>query len=370
MNFIERQTGSILKVDVSNIIRWIIILWTLSGASPHLSAEDWIQQSIDFTINTKFDEAGSLIDNRLQSGHEGIEEYFYYATVLNSKMTHMENLDDEATFLNVVSKAIDMGNRMLTDSVGMPPERLAQIHFYRGSSFGYRAFFYGQTGKWLSAAEDGLKAVDDLNQCIRLDSTIYDAYLGTGIIKYWQSTKLKYVLWLPFVEDRRLEGISEIKKAIGRGRYTRFSAMHQLIYILLDNGQFDAALAYADTVITAYPASPFMRWAHAHAFFKSRRYPEAIQSFLKLLELIEKNPKANPSHWLFCQVRLAEIYDRTGDGIACVERCRLALSRAYPQTDQSRVIERLDKARELLKKYKIPEQPGLVKLPGKTSGAR
>jgi tetratricopeptide (TPR) repeat protein len=320
----------------------------------YVQAQDWIRQVIDLTINTRFAQAESLLTNRLQSGMTGVEEYFYYASLLNSRMTHFENNRDEGKFFEVLAKTIALADQKLHDSSALPEARKALLYFYRGSAYGYRAYYYGQTGNWLSAVDDGLKAAGDLKTCLAIDSACYDAYLGVGVIKYWQSTKLKYVLWLPFIEDTRLEGIAEIKKAVGRGQYSRFSAMHQLIYILLDNGQYDEALCYADTAITAYPASQFMRWAHAHALFKAQRYPEAIPSYLKLLELIEKDPQANPSHWLVCQVRLAENFDRLGKGTECLERCRLALSRNYPQADQSRISDRIAKARELQEKNKVP----------------
>lgn len=337
------QVGLLKK---RKVMEWLLCLVFFAQAQP----DDWIQQSIDLTINTQFMQAESLIQQRIRTGQDGIEENFYYACVLNSKMTHFENLDDQNKLLTALQKVMDKTDRHLNNSNGNGRYDLATLYFYRGSAYGYRAFYYGQTAQWYLALQDGLKSIDDLKKAIQLDSTLFDAYLGLGVYKYWQSTKLKYVLWLPFVPDLREEGIADIKKAVENGAYSRFSGMHQLIYILLDYGRFDAALVYANQAIEAYPSSQFMRWAHAQTYFKMKNYPEAIRSYLELLRLIEEDAQANPSHYLFCQVRLAEIYDRNGNRTACMERLKLALNRVYEKNLSEKGRDKLQQAGELYKK--------------------
>jgi len=110
--------------------------------------------------------------------------------------------------------------------------------------------------------------------------------------------------------DQREEGIELIKKTISHDAYSKYLAMHQLIYILLDFGQFDEAEKLAEEIIKVYPQSTFMRWAHSHVFMKKKELPAAIASYKTLLELIDDDPNANPNHRLTCLGRLADMYSR------------------------------------------------------------
>ncbi|MEJ2056048.1 MAG: hypothetical protein P8X42_19210, partial [Calditrichaceae bacterium] len=269
---------------------------------------DWIQQTIDYTINNQFDSAEAVIQDRFAGGDSSLPVYFYYASILNSKMTHFENKEDEDLFNDILNRIINEAGKLIETGNIENKKLLAKAYFYRGSAYGYQAYAQGKNGQWLKALDNGLSSISDLQESVKIDSTLYDAYLGIGVYNYWRSTKLKYMLWLPFVPDRRKEGVEQIKLAIRKGRYSAGMGMHQLIYILLDYGRFDEAVPYAEKVIRLYPNSQFMRWAHAHVYYKRHEYEKAVQSYLKLLQLIENDNKANPGHRLFCQVKLAEIF--------------------------------------------------------------
>ncbi len=276
---------------------------------PAEDSDSWIDRSIDLTINTHFAEAESLLNAKISAGDSTAEVYFFLASVLNSKMTHFENQADEAVFLYALNRVIAKTD---AEQLGDRAEDQARSFFYRGSAFGYKAFYEGQIGNWLDAVSDGLKSVDNLKHAVKLDSTLYDAYLGIGVYQYWRSTKLKYLLWMPFIEDTRLQGIENIRKAAAKSKHSRYMAMHQLVYILLNYGNKDEALKYAREVIRGYPNSAFMWWAYAHTWYMRHDYPKAIQAYRHLLTLLKKLPEQNPSHVVSCYARLAEIYHKMG----------------------------------------------------------
>ena len=327
-----------------------IIFTLIFGIHIVRAEQDWIHQSIDLAINAHFAEAESLLTARMAQGDSSVELYFYYASVLNSKMTHNENFNDGAHFLSLLQRVIRKSDRQMqaTDTV-LSKRRQAELLFYRGSAYGYLAYYAGQTGKWYEAMRDGFKAIDDLRQSVETDSTLYDAYLGIGVYYYWKSTKLKFIRWLPFFPDRREEGIAFIEKSIENDTFGKYMAMHQLVYILLDYGDFDAALKYARRLAVAYPQSPFMWWAYAHTFYKRHEYKQAIHAYNKLLGIIEEKNPVNLMHWLHAHVMLAEIYQKIGDSENSVYHCQLVLRNKYPAKQMSeRGLERLEKAREIL----------------------
>lgn len=279
------------------------------------AAGEWIRQCIDLTINTKFYQAESLLTARIDNGDSSMDVHFYYASVLNSKMTHFENDTDQQKFYGALNQVIDKGEQYL-DNMDLDLKTKAQILFYVGSAYGYLGFYQGQIGEWFSAVRNGSKAHNFLQQAVETDSTIWDAYLGLGTYKYWLSTK---VYWIPFIPDEREEGIALIKKTIEHNPYSRFMAMHQLVYILLDYGDFNQAEIIAQELIKQYPESQFMYWAYSHVYMKKREFPKAIAAYKKLLRLIENDANANPNHYITCLARLADMYARSGDCVLANE---------------------------------------------------
>ena len=295
-----------------------------------LSQEDngWIKESIDLTINTNFAAAESLLTAKIAESDSSIEACFYYASVLNSKMTHFENSDNADEFLDILQKVVDKCDSGLeNDDLGA--EEKARLHFFQGSAFGYMGFFEGQNQQWFKALNHGLKSINDLKKAAELDSTLYETYLGIGVYQYWRSTKLKFLLWTPFFDDLRQEGIANIKKAIRPGVLSRYMAMHQLVYILLDYKKFDEALAYAEEAAAAYPQSQFMQWAYAHVFFKKHDNQRALQEYDRLMALLLADPDVNPSHLITCHLRRARIYLRLKEYQQCSMECRLGLEIPY-----------------------------------------
>lgn len=331
----------------------ILLLAQAVPARPGQSS-DWIQTSIDLTINTKFDRAERLLRTRIAEGDHSPQVWFYLASVLNSKMTHFEDFEQAASFEQAIDSVLlkTENIKIITDL----PDR-ARLLFYRGSALGYRAFYEGQIGKWLAALNDGMASVDHLKQAVALDSTLYDAWLGIGVYQYWRSTKLKLVLWMPFIPDQREEGIANIRKAVTKSRYSRYMAMHQLIYILLNYGLKDEAVPLAEEVIHAYPKSTFMWWAYAHTWFMRHEYERAIPAYRKLLHLLQTEPGQNPNHVVACYTRLAEMYQRLGQPEASREAATRAIESAQGIKLSAQGRQKLQQAMDLMKIKNIRPDP-------------
>lgn len=310
------------------------------------ASAQWIEKIMTWTINGEFSKAEDFLQVKIAQTDSALAPCFYLASVLNSEMTHYEDLDQSANFEHLLKYIIRKTDQALNNE-SYPDSALAKLHFYRGSAYGYLAYFQGQRGQWLPALKNGLRAVKDLKKTVQIDSAFYDAYLGLGTYKYWRSTKLKFALWLPFVPDLREEGIRDIKRALLSHSNSKYMAMHQLIYILTDYGKFDQALYYARKAVKAFPESQFMWWAYAHTYFKAHRYQQALQAYKHLLTLIETAPEKNPSHLLACQVRIAEILRRLGKRKEAHRRAALVLQEKehFPDTPLNR--KRLKKAQEI-----------------------
>jgi hypothetical protein len=79
------------------------------------------------------------------------------------------------------------------------------------------------------------------------------------------------------------------------------------------------------------------------------RNEQALDAYQKLLKLIEADVQANPMHWVACNVKLAEIYQRMEDLENCRLHCDKVLNRKFSEDELTKPgKKRLKKAEELL----------------------
>jgi tetratricopeptide (TPR) repeat protein len=338
---------------VTKFLFFLLFTTLAIGSQPH-----WISEGIELTINNRFDEAMQVFLKACEENPDDHRSYFYLAATLDSKMTHYEN-DVEAKAFN---DAIDTVLRLVKAKMSEASVEDAELVFYLGSAYGYRAYFLGRRGSWYSALSNGKKATSLLQQAVALDSTLYDAYLGIGTYKYWLYSKLKFITWLPFVPDEREKGVQMIRKPIKRNARSKYMAMHQLIYILTDYKRENEMVVYADTLVKQYPASQFMLWAAAHAYSKNQNHTRAIAVFESLTRLLEDDPNPNPSHVLKCSHKLAEQYLLQLQFDACFAECTRILQisktlRHRPKDEK--IIEEIYKLKDLSKKEIIAANDSL-----------
>jgi Tfp pilus assembly protein PilF len=314
-----------------------------------MAGNDWINTTIDLTINTDFDSALYIVNKQIEKDHNDYRAYFYLAATLNSKMTHFENQDEFDQFNMAIDKTIQLIEEQLDNNAGLSDPIYAQLLFYKGSAYGYRAYYQGATGNWLGAISNGIKSVGDLKESLESDSTVYGAYLGIGVYKYWRYSRLKFISWLPFIPDDRDEGIKMITTAISHDSLSRYMAMHQLVYILLDYGHTERAIYFAEKIVDKYPQSQFMWWAKAHAYFKYKDLHKATSAYLNLHRLIEADEQRNIAHLLKCNLKLALIYRDLKEFPKCMDCCQkiLMLSATTILTDSVRDI--VSQTREIVK---------------------
>jgi len=131
-----------------------------------------------------------------------------------------------------------------------------------------------------------------------------------------------------------------IKLAIASDSLSRYMAMHQLVYILLDFEKYDEAIQFAKKIVEKYPDSQFMWWANAHAYYKKGDYQAAKSSYLTLYDLIIKDNKRNISHLIKCKFKLAVIHKELNEYEACQKQCNsiLELSDKVELNDNSEDI--------------------------------
>ena len=289
-----------LKHIVLVILLFPTVGWPFNPSSPEIKTR--INKGIELTILCNFDSAKTIYENLINDYPEEPAGYFYMAAVIQSQMLDEENFSYKTDFENLVEKCIEKSIQLQSDRKNDPWPL-----FYEGNAYLYQSFLKSKLGNWWGAYRDAGKGVNRLENALELDSTFYDANLGIGSYKYWKSSKMKFLSWLPFVSDEREQGIRLVKKSIELGDFVDLIGRDQLAWILIDAGRLDDANKYALQNYELYPESRFFQWTLAEVMYQRKELEEAYQKYILLYQSVQKIPDNNHFNEVSCLLRMAEI---------------------------------------------------------------
>lgn len=165
-------------------------------------------------------------------------------------------------------------------------------NYYEALFYGYRAYFYTVQGNLLNAFADGIYSLNAFNECLSVDNKFYEAYIAAGTYNYWKSAQSKSFLWLPFVKDKREEGIELLEEAIQHSSYNHHLAAYSLVWIYIDYELPQKAVNLSLQMLEEYPNSRYFRWGLARAYQDIDK-TKAIKVYRELLKSIENISNRN-----------------------------------------------------------------------------
>ena len=170
---------------------------------------------------------------------------------------------------------------------GREPDR-AEAWFYLGGAYGARVQWRVLRGQRLAAARDGKNIKEALEQALRLDPAMQDAYFGIGLYHYYAAVApaaariLRWLLFLPGGD--RAQGLREMLRARSGGQLLRSEADYQLhVLYLWYEQQPERALALVRSLRERHPRNPHflqldaeIQDVYLHDLVGSRRAWEAL----------------------------------------------------------------------------------------------
>lgn len=129
-----------------------------------------------------------------------------------------------------------------------------------GSAYGYKAIAQAEQGKYLQALSLSNDAMDYYERAYQNPATRAEAALGMGGYSFWKSSKLGVLTFLPFVPDRKEEGIELLHEARENSLYSCDAAVHALVYTYCEEGKLDSARIMSDYIEEKYPTSLLPLW--------------------------------------------------------------------------------------------------------------
>lgn len=302
----------------------------------HPELRSRITAGIEKTIVNDFSGARELYRELISQYPEEPVGYFYYAAALQAEMLDREDYRNSEEFRRYIRSALEKAEEQRK----LRPQD-AWLYFYEGSAYLYLSFMESKLGKWWPAYRHARKGASKLEDALRIDSTLTDAYLGIGSFKYWKSSKAGMLTFLPFFSDERAKGIRLVRKAIRRGLFVKWIARDQLAWILLDSQQYHQAIALARENLSAFPDSRFFKWTLVEVLDRSGRAEEAYPLYNRLVREVRRLPGNNHYNELVCLLRMAEIdYQRQRYEVAA-SLVSQALALHFPESMEKRVRSKI-----------------------------
>ena len=156
-------------------------------------------------------------------------------------------------------------------------------HYYLGTTIGMDSYDRIQRGEYVSGYFKGRSAVSAIEKTLELDSTFYDCYSILGTYYYWKSRKTEFLNWLPFFQDERGKGIQYLHRTVQNGRYQRFPALSNLVWVNLDAQNYAEAETFARVGLQLYPNQRAFLHALASSLQGQNKYIAAKEAFEHLL---------------------------------------------------------------------------------------
>ena len=224
-------------------------------------------------------------------------------------MIDREQAEEEAEF----RAAMDSAQALAADVLDTCNDQVAAwMHLLRGHTYTYRAIYEGRFGSWWQAYRCAQKGQEEYLAGLDRDSSLHDLLLGLGSIQYWRSAKAGLLRKVGLVADNRQLGIDLLQEAQRSSIISREAAWNALIWIRLDQKQYDSAAALCRSLLDRFPESRMLRWPLAQALFGAGAFREASG----LYEELRREYVANPGNYynvIECDYYLAQCCEQMRD---------------------------------------------------------
>jgi tetratricopeptide (TPR) repeat protein len=265
------------------------IIPVISSAGNRLAAPSfqYLNQAQRLILNDEYQAATSLAHEMMASYPDDPSSYLCQALVLISEMFDREENLFEKEFRelldNVESKASKINDTASASTC-------ARMSLLVGHARAYRSLWESHFGSFIKAITYGREAKIEYEKGLACDSSLYDLYFGLGLYHYWKSAKVGLLRSVGVFSDEREKGKAELSLAVDSSVISQELAHCALIWIHLDQKEYDSAVAKCRVMLNRYPDGKTFLWPLAKAYFEKKDYQKAAKTLERLRERLTVDP--------------------------------------------------------------------------------
>lgn len=238
-------------------------------------------------LNGYWEDAYRIYDELHQIDTTDPAGYLFRAAVLQAEM-----MDKEENLYGNRLKSLCDSTKLLSERRlnGCSLQDSALCYLYIGHQYAYRSLWEMRFGSKISALSCGFKVKGQYHKGLKVDSTLYDLYLGLGSYHYWKSVKSGILKLAGIFKDDKDKGIAEIELAVDSSLFSKEASRAALIWIMIREKNYDSAIALSKVMLQKYPDGNSFLWPLAESYYRAKRYEEAAGIYSLTLERLQDNP--------------------------------------------------------------------------------
>jgi tetratricopeptide (TPR) repeat protein len=227
-----------------------------AGAGTELRGVEGLARAYDYILEARFDQVEAELRRACGPAPAEACDVLDVTAQWWRILLDPENRERDEAFGASVDRAIAR-----TEAWTVRAPKDAEAWFYLGAAYAVRVQWRVLRDEKLSAARDGKRIRQALEEAVSLDPSMDDAYFGIGMYKYYADVAptaariLRFLMLLPGGD--REEGLAEMLRARNRGRLLQGEADYQLHVVYLWYEQdVPRALGLLQGLHEHYPANP------------------------------------------------------------------------------------------------------------------
>ncbi len=328
---------------ISHLLFIPFFFLTLNTVSPSSSTWERIEKGVGLSNNGQYGKAFELFDRIIAERPQCPTGYFFKAAALQAKMMDFEDYRWESEFYALLDTTEELCRRIGRRNGADP-----WAEFFLGGALGFRAAYQAKRGHWWSGFKNGRRAKASLEEALRLDPQLWDAYLGLGTYHYWRSRMTRFLRWLPFISDEREKGIRELWLAAQKGHFSSAAAKEGLAWIYIEEGEYGKALSLSEELCKLYPSGRSFLWGKARALWGEGDWQGAEDTYRRILNSVEAEEFDNHYNAIECRYWIARSLFNRQVYSGCIRECQAIFRYDPPPAVRRRLRERLEETAQLL----------------------
>ncbi|HAF07072.1 MAG: DUF3808 domain-containing protein [bacterium] len=300
---------------------------------PYPAYKEDVDTIVDLLYKQDYEKAIKHIES-IKKKYSPVLYHFLNATVISTYMSDFET--DSLSYLLFSSADSVLKYADLKDSYD---------NFFVGGVFLYKTYYYVDKGNYPKVINNGLSALKFFNRSIDIDKTMYDSYLGKGVVSYFVN---RFKDRLPFVSGND-DGIKLIKFSADSGIFVQYPAYNVLAVLYQLDKNYKEAEKTCERLREVYPDNRMFLFTHIKILLEQDKFKEALLLLEKLKEKVETEQPKTYVNLSFVYYNLSLVYTELKD----FENAKLylrKLNRVYMLSPHNKKVKEFYRKGEILKK--------------------
>ena len=326
---------------LSLIIYFILFNFTVAQEFPNQRVDSLLKSGIMNIVNQEYTEANKYFKQLASEYPElPLGKIYLAASKIAEAYDYKKEYDSDYIESNL-QEAKEHAEKLLSTD-----EDNLWFNYYYALAEGFFAYYDAIRNNWLSALSTGMNSISAFGNCINIENNFYEAYIAIGTYEYWMSRKTEFLEWMPFYEDETEIGIEKLRAAIESASYNSHLAVNSLIWIYIDQKDFNTAIEIGRNVVDEFPDSRYFKWGLARAY-EDVNIDSSIQLYYDLLESFRQEKYQNYINEIVLKHIIAQQYFKTGEKEKALNLCDEILSVSdLNDYELSMLEERLERVKE------------------------